>query len=169
VAEAGLIISVVLFSLYLQFSEHYESILFRQRGLLKTVFTTVICQFVFYLFDLYNVAAPRSKRELLTDLFRAVGMASLLLGVVFFLRPTLLLGYFEDIEGKARTRRQVSPDRAEAAHQVLSVVQVQQGVGRDEHEVEGAAHVEAPHVATHPLHCYSALVRLVASLGQHVR
>ncbi len=104
VAEAGLIISVVLLSLYLQFPEHYESILFRQRGLLKTVFTTVICQFVFYLFDLYNVAAPRSKRELLTDLFRAVGMASLLLGIVFFLRPTLLLGYFEEIEGKGVVR-----------------------------------------------------------------
>src|SRR5262249_51751488 len=83
-AEAGLILSVVLLSLYLQFSERYESILYRQRGLLKIVFTTIICQFVFYLFDLYNVAAPRSKRELLTDLFRAVGMASLLLGVVFF-------------------------------------------------------------------------------------
>lgn len=97
--EAGIILSVVLLSLYLQFSDHYESILFRQRGLLKTVFTTVICQFVFYLFDLYNVTSPRSKRELLTDLFRAVGMASLLLGVIFFLRPTLLLGYLEEIEG----------------------------------------------------------------------
>ena len=75
----------------------------------------------------------------------------------------------EDVEGKACARRQVSPDRSEAAHQVLGVVQVQQGVGRDEHEVEGAAHVEVPHVAVHPLHPYSALVRLVASLGQHVR
>jgi sugar transferase (PEP-CTERM system associated) len=103
-AEAGLILSVVLLSLYLQFPEHYESILFRQRGLLKTAFITVICQFVFYLFDLYNVAAPRSKRELLTDLFRAVGIASLLLGTVFFLRPTLLLGYFEEIEGRGVVR-----------------------------------------------------------------
>jgi len=73
------------------------------------------------------------------------------------------------VEGKARARFQVLPDGSEAAHQVLSVVQVQQRVGRDEHEVEGAAQVEVPHVAAHPLHRYSALVRLVARLGQHVR
>ena len=74
----------------------------------------------------------------------------------------------EDVERKARARCQVSADRSEAAHQVLGVVQVQQGVGGDEHEVEGAAQVEVPHVAVHPFDRYSALVRLVASLGQHV-
>lgn len=102
--EAGIILSVVLLSLYLRFTEHFHNILLQQRGLLKIAFSTLICQFVFYLFDLYDVAAPRSKRELLTDLFKAVGVTILLLGLVLFLRPTLLLGYLQEIEGRGLVR-----------------------------------------------------------------
>src|ERR1700685_4828258 len=48
-------------------------------------------------------------------------------------------------------------------------MQMQQGIGGDEHEVEGAAQIEGPHVALHPFHRYTALVRLTLSLSQHVR
>lgn len=102
--EAGIILSVVLLSIYVRFASQFDNILYVQRGLLKIAFTTAICQFIFYLFDLYDVTAVRSKRELLTDLFQAVGMTIVVLGTVFFLRPTLLLGYLQEAENGAPVR-----------------------------------------------------------------
>jgi sugar transferase (PEP-CTERM system associated) len=96
--EAGIVLSVVVFSLYLRYPERYQSVLFEQRGIYKILFTTAICQLIFYLFDLYDVAKPRLRRELIVDLFQAVGLAMLALGAIFLLRPTLLLGYLEEIE-----------------------------------------------------------------------
>ena len=47
-------------------------------------------------------------------------------------------------------------------------MQMQEGIGCDEHEVECAAQIEGPHVALYPFHRYTALVRLTLSLSQHV-
>ena len=102
--ETMVILSAVLLNLYLQLFVRLNAVLFEQRGLLKIAGTTLICQFVFYLFDLYDVTTARSKRELVTDLMRAVGTAILVLGVIFFLRPTLLLGYLDVVEGRDPVR-----------------------------------------------------------------
>jgi sugar transferase (PEP-CTERM system associated) len=102
--EAGIILTVVLFSLYLRFSERYSLVLIEQRGIYKVAFTTLICQFIFYLFDLYDVSKPRLRRELLIDLFQAVGAAMLALGAIFLLRPTLVLGYLQETDGSGVTR-----------------------------------------------------------------
>jgi sugar transferase (PEP-CTERM system associated) len=104
IGETAIILSAVLLNLYWQFTDYLYVVLFEQRGLLKIVGTTLICQFVFYLFDLYDVTTARSKRELLSDLVRAVGTAILVLGAIFFLRPTLLLGYLDEIEGRRPVR-----------------------------------------------------------------
>src|SRR5262249_9607732 len=64
----------------------------------------IICQLIFYLFDLYDVSKPRLRRELLSNLFQAAGVAMLALGVVVLLRPTLLLGYLQEIEGLGAVR-----------------------------------------------------------------
>lgn len=102
--EAGIVIFVVIFSLALRYPDRYQSVLFEQRGILKIIFTTMICQMIFYFFDLYDVSKPRLRRELLTDLFQATGLALLLLSAIFLLRPTLLLGYLEETEGGAVVR-----------------------------------------------------------------
>ncbi len=102
--EAGIILTVVLLSLYLRFPQRYGSVLFDQRGIYKVALTTFICQFIFYLFDLYDVSKPRLRRELLTDLFQAVGATMLALGAIFLLRPTLVLGYLQEIEGEGAVR-----------------------------------------------------------------
>ena len=73
VVEAGIILTAVLLSLYLRFPQRYSSVLVEQRGIYKVAFTTFICQFLFYLFDLYDISKPRLRRELLVDLFQAVG------------------------------------------------------------------------------------------------
>lgn len=97
--ETGIAISVVLLGLYLRFPKYLGSILIDQRGIYKIALTTFACQFIFYLFDLYDVAKPRLRRELLTDIFQAVGTTLIVLGTIFMLRPTLLLGYEQEIEG----------------------------------------------------------------------
>jgi hypothetical protein len=97
--ETGIAFSVVLLGLYLRFPKHLGSILIEQRGIYKIALTTIVCQFIFYLFDLYDVAKPRLRRELLTDIFQAVGTTLIVLGGIFMLRPTLLLGYEQEIEG----------------------------------------------------------------------
>ncbi|HMV85956.1 MAG TPA: TIGR03013 family PEP-CTERM/XrtA system glycosyltransferase [Blastocatellia bacterium] len=94
--EAGIIFSVVILGLSLRFPKHFNSILFEQRGIYKIALTTVVSQFIFYLFDLYDVSKPRLRREVLTDLFQAVGVVIGALGLIFMLRPTLLLGYLEE-------------------------------------------------------------------------
>lgn len=96
--EAGIVLSAVVASIVLRYPDRYHSVLVEQRGVVKILFTTVICQFCFYLFDLYDVSKPRLRRELLTDLFRALTVAMLSLGAIFLLRPTLLLGYSELLE-----------------------------------------------------------------------
>ena len=102
--EAGIILTVVLLGLYLRFPQRYSLVLFEQRGVYKVAFTTIICQLIFYLFDLYDVSKPRLRRELLSNLFQAAGVAMLVLGVVVLLRPTLLLGYLQEIEGVGTVR-----------------------------------------------------------------
>jgi sugar transferase (PEP-CTERM system associated) len=103
-SETGIILSVILLNLRWQFADYFESVLFEQRGLLKIVATTLICQFIFYLYDLYDITTARSKRELFTVYVRAVGTALLGLGAIFFLRPTLLLGYLQEVEGRGLVR-----------------------------------------------------------------
>ncbi len=102
--EAGIIFTVILLSLYLRFPKLYLSVLIDQRGIYKVAFTVLICQFIFYLFDLYDVSKPRLRRELLADLFQAVGATMLALGAIFLLRPTLVLGYLQGIEGGGAVR-----------------------------------------------------------------
>ena len=97
--EAGIIFTAVLLSLYLRFPQRYSSVLVEQRGIYKVAFTTFICQSLFYLFDLYDVSKPRLRRELMVDLFQAVGATMCVLGGIFMLRPTLVLGYLQEVEG----------------------------------------------------------------------
>ncbi|MBL8187382.1 MAG: TIGR03013 family PEP-CTERM/XrtA system glycosyltransferase [Acidobacteria bacterium] len=97
--ETGIAFSVILLGLYIRFPKYLGSILIDQRGIYKIVLTTLVCQFIFYLFDLYDISKPRLRRELLTDIFQAVGVVLLILGLTFMLRPTLLLGYEQEIEG----------------------------------------------------------------------
>ena len=89
--EAGIVLTVVLFGLYLRFPQRYSQVLFGQRGIYKVVFTTIICQLIFYLFDLYDISKPRLRRELLTNLFQAAGVATLALGMVVLMRPSWII------------------------------------------------------------------------------
>jgi sugar transferase (PEP-CTERM system associated) len=102
--EAGIIFSAVILGLWLRYEEDYTRILFAQRGIYKIAMTTMVSQFIFYLYSLYDISKPRIRRELLLDLFQAVSTVLVVLGIVFVLRPTLLIGYEEVIPGGAKIR-----------------------------------------------------------------
>ena len=102
--EAGIIFSFATLGLYIRFPEHFNSIFFEQRGVYKIALPMAVSQIIFYLFGLYNVSKPRLRRELLTDLFQAVGTVLIVLGGIFALRPTLLLGYLQESDGDTAIR-----------------------------------------------------------------
>lgn len=102
--EAGILVSVILLGIQFRFAPRASIILIEQRGIYKVLLTTLVCQFIFYLFDLYDITTPRSRRELVTHILQAVGVTCLVLGGIFLLRPTLLLGYLREIEGVGVTR-----------------------------------------------------------------
>ena len=99
IVETGIIFSTSLLATYIRFEELYEEILTAQRGLYKIAMTTLVSQFIFYLFSLYDISKPRLRRELLIDLFQAAGTVTFVFGLIFTFRPTLLLGYFDPSEG----------------------------------------------------------------------
>jgi sugar transferase (PEP-CTERM system associated) len=97
--EAGILCSVILIGLYVRYEPYHTLVFVNQRGIYKVAMTVFVCQFIFYLFDLYDIATPRSSGELITHILQAVGATVLTLGLIFALRPTLLLGYQQEIEG----------------------------------------------------------------------
>ncbi len=99
--ETAIIFSVVIIGIRFRFEERFDDILFVQRGVYKIALTTLVSQFIFYLFSLYDISKPRLRRELLTDLFQAVGTVIVIFGLIFTLRPTLLLGYLDPLEERA--------------------------------------------------------------------
>lgn len=102
--EAGIVFSIVTIGLYLRYPNYFDSIFVRQRGIYKIALATGVCQIIFYLYDLYDVSKPRLRRELLTDIFQASSIVVAVLGAVFLLRPTLLLGYLQEVEGEGVVR-----------------------------------------------------------------
>jgi sugar transferase (PEP-CTERM system associated) len=97
--ESGIIVAAVLLSLYWLFAPDYYALLFEQWGIYKILLTTLVCQFIFYLYDLYDLSSARPRRELFAGIIQAVAIACLLLGLIFLLIPKLLLGYTEQ-EGR---------------------------------------------------------------------
>jgi sugar transferase (PEP-CTERM system associated) len=96
--ESGIIVAAVLVSLYLKFADNYSRVLFEKGGLYKLLLTALICQFTFYIFDLYDLTTIRSLREVCRRITQAVAMASIALGLVFIVIPTLQLGYIDQEE-----------------------------------------------------------------------
>jgi len=99
IVETGIILSISLLATSIRFEDRFDEVLIEQRGLYKIAMTTLVSQFIFYLFSLYDISKPRLRRELLIDLFQAAGTVTFVFGMIFTFRPTLLLGYFDPSEG----------------------------------------------------------------------
>src|ERR1043165_4104555 len=61
-------------------------------GWLKLIVVTLVIQLAFYLFDLYDLPATRSYRRVVKNIAVALGVASVLLTILFYVAPPLSLG-----------------------------------------------------------------------------
>ena len=111
--------------------------------------------FVFHDIDVHDATTGVHERQRITPAPGSIGLGEHAHARV------------EHVEDEPRPWRQVPSHRPEAGHQVLGLVQVQQGVGGDDDEVERSAQVEVAHVALHPFRLHAALAGLASSLGEH--
>jgi sugar transferase (PEP-CTERM system associated) len=58
----------------------------------KIALVTVICQLCLYYNDFYDLTVVHSNRELVVRLLQAAGAASIVLAVLYFVRPQLMIG-----------------------------------------------------------------------------
>jgi len=58
----------------------------------KIGLVTIVCQLCLYYNDFYDLTIVHSNRELIVRLLQAAGAASIMLAVVYFVRPQLMIG-----------------------------------------------------------------------------
>ncbi|MEK6286609.1 MAG: TIGR03013 family XrtA/PEP-CTERM system glycosyltransferase [Acidobacteriota bacterium] len=92
IAETVLLFSAALTATHIRFGSESSDVLFSQRGWMKLVMLTVVIQLAFYLFDLYDLPATRRYRRVIINLLIALGVATVLLSIVFYIVPALQLG-----------------------------------------------------------------------------
>ncbi|HWC77310.1 MAG TPA: hypothetical protein VG778_07605, partial [Blastocatellia bacterium] len=90
--ETLILFGVGISAAYIRFTTGALEELFERRGWIKLLLATMVIQLSFYLFDLYNLPAMRRYRQVLTNLVKALGVASVLLLITFYALPVLTLG-----------------------------------------------------------------------------
>jgi sugar transferase (PEP-CTERM system associated) len=92
-ADTAMIYGGVLLAVYLRVGlagSLYE--LDEKNGWLKIGLATAICLLILYFYDLYDYVVMANRRELLLRLVQALGIAWVLLALLFYFIPGLLLG-----------------------------------------------------------------------------
>ncbi len=79
-------------ALYVRYPVDATSVLTGGGGWARILVPMAVVQGAFYLFDLYDFRLIRHRFTLILRIVQAIGLASILLSVVFFVVPTLLLG-----------------------------------------------------------------------------
>ena len=92
VAESVLLSAAAVGAVYIRFLDEAPNEIVDQRGWIKLLFATVVIQLAFYLFDLSDLPAMRSYRQVLLNLAKALGLATLVLLSLFYALPVLTLG-----------------------------------------------------------------------------
>lgn len=90
--EGALIYGCGLVAILLRFGAEANEVLTQRMGLLKLLVAMAVAQGAFYLFDLYDFSMIRRLSVLAIRLCQALGLAALLLALLFYLLPSLLLG-----------------------------------------------------------------------------
>jgi sugar transferase (PEP-CTERM system associated) len=90
--EGALIYGCGILALYLRFSHETPEMLNSQLGWLKLLVAMAVAQGSFYLFDLYDFAMIRRLSVLALRICQALGLAALLLALIFYALPQMLLG-----------------------------------------------------------------------------
>lgn len=90
--ETVILMLAALAATYIRFGTESRDALLEHRGWLKVVMLTAVIQLAFYLFDLYDLPATRRYRRVIINLLIALGTATVLLSILFYLMPALQLG-----------------------------------------------------------------------------
>ena len=92
VSETFLLFAVGVVATYIRFTNEAADEIVSNRGWIKLLLASVVIQVAFYLFDLYDLPAMRSYKQVLTNLAKALGVATALLMMLFYALPMLTLG-----------------------------------------------------------------------------
>jgi sugar transferase (PEP-CTERM system associated) len=90
--EGALIYGCGLLAILLRFGHEASAVLTARAGLFKLLLAMAVVQSAFYLFDLYDFALIRRRSVLAIRLCQALGLAAMLLALIFYLLPQMLLG-----------------------------------------------------------------------------
>lgn len=82
----------VVAAIYIRFQSEASEVLLNQKGWLKLLFSIVIVQGSFYIFDLYDLRMIRQRVTLCIRIVQAVGLAAIVLAVFFYMLPQMMLG-----------------------------------------------------------------------------
>lgn len=92
-ADAFIIYGGIVLGMYLRLGLSGSAYQLNERnGWLKISLATLICLMVFYLYDLYDYVVMTNRRELMLRLVQALGIAWVLLALLFYFVPQLLIG-----------------------------------------------------------------------------
>ena len=91
-SETVILMLAALAATYVRFGSESSAAVLEHRGWLKLVMLTAVIQLAFYLFDLYDLPATRRYRRVIMNLLIALGVATVLLSILFYLVPALQLG-----------------------------------------------------------------------------
>src|ERR1044071_5827564 len=92
VTETILLFAVGVVAAYIRFTNEAAGEIVSNHGWIKLLLAGVVIQMALYLFDLYDLPAMRSYRQVLTNLSKALGVATALLMMLFYALPMLTLG-----------------------------------------------------------------------------
>lgn len=92
-ADAAILYSGVVLALYLRLGvAGSENELNAKNGWLKIALASAVCLLILYFYDLYDYVVMTNRRELMLRLVQALGIAWVLLAVLFYFVPPLLIG-----------------------------------------------------------------------------
>ena len=92
-ADAVIIYGGIVVGMYLRLGftgSEYQ--LNERNGWLKITFASLVCLLVLYFYDLYEYTVMTNRRELMLRLVQALGIAWILLALMFYFVPQLLIG-----------------------------------------------------------------------------
>jgi sugar transferase (PEP-CTERM system associated) len=92
VIEDGLVLAALLIALGLRFGSDVGLVLQEPGQWARIAAVVVVTQLAFYYHDLYELPVLNSRRELFIRLLQALGVASIVLAVVYYVRPELIIG-----------------------------------------------------------------------------
>ena len=92
-ADAVIIYGGIVLAMYLRLGFSGSDYQLNERnGWLKIALATMVCLLVLYLYDLYDFIVMTNRRELMLRMVQALGIAWVLLALLFYFAPPLMIG-----------------------------------------------------------------------------